>query len=150
MAVARGRARALAVVALLAGLPLTVAEGASGGGAPSCFGKQATIIATDADATFGTGGPDVIVGDAGRNDIYGGNGDDLICGLGRRDVIHGGNGDDRLSGGPGSDAIEGERGRKDEIFGGPGHDTCNQDWLAMTGSGGSGGSKRTRSCELII
>jgi Ca2+-binding RTX toxin-like protein len=137
----------LTAAALLAVLPMTGTSVA--GSSPTCFGRPATIVASREDSTFGTGGPDVIVGNAGRNEIYGGNGDDLICLLGRRDIIHGGNGDDRLSGGPGTDAIEGERG-KDEIFGGPGHDRCNQGILATTGSGGSGASKRTRSCELII
>jgi Ca2+-binding RTX toxin-like protein len=143
----------LTAVVLLAVLPMTSTSGA--GNVPTCFGRPATIIASREDPTFGTGGPDVIVGNARSNDILAGKGDDLVCGLRRGDHIAGGPGNDRLSGGPGGDSIEGEgdpggRDGKDEIFGGPGHDTCHQYILAMTGHGGGSGSKRTRSCELII
>jgi hypothetical protein len=135
-------------------LPLPTSDTAVGL-SPTCFGKKATIFAMTEKPTFGTRDPDVIVGNEKKNDVYGSGGADLICGRGRGDAIHGGPGNDKLSGGPGSDSIEGEgdpggRDGKDEIFGGLGHDRCNQYILALTGSGGAGNSKRTRSCELII
>ena len=41
-----------------------------------------------------TGGPNVILGTDGDDDLVGTNGHDIICGLGGNDKLRGGNGDD--------------------------------------------------------
>lgn len=65
----------------------------------------------------GTQGPDTMVGDAGRNDMYGRGGDDVIRAGDDADCLHGGAGDDVLRGGAGHDVLSGGSGR-DKLFGG--------------------------------
>jgi uncharacterized delta-60 repeat protein len=94
--------------------------------APSCGGKRATIVGTNAaDQLVGTARPDVIAG------LRGG---DRITGLGKGDIICGGPGKDHISGGPGADQLYGQGGSdtllggagRDKLLGGPGQDTIKQ------------------------
>lgn len=79
--------------------------------------------------TYGTEGPDVIVG-RGPDEIYAYGGDDLICSGTGQDVIDAGPGDDRVSSGHDHDYIDGGEGVDrlwgnqigDTILGGSGHD----------------------------
>ena len=81
------RTRGLAQVAglTLAMLALS-APGTASAGAPTCFGKKATIVAkAGAERIEGTAGDDVIVGSDRGQWISGGDGDDRICGKGGDD-----------------------------------------------------------------
>lgn len=79
--------------------------------APTCFGKQATIVGTNGrDHLRGTPGRDVIVGKGKRDRINGRGGNDLICGGGGGDVINGKGGNDKIKGEGGSDALFGAGG----------------------------------------
>ena len=49
---------------------------------------------------------DVLVGDAGRNQIDGGNGSDMLLGHDGADRVLGGRGDDTLRGGAGADVLD--------------------------------------------
>ena len=51
----------------------------------------------------GGSGADVLIGDAGRNDLYGGDGADMLVGQGGDDWLDGGQGLDTLQGGAGDD-----------------------------------------------
>ena len=67
--------------------------------APTCFGRTATIVGTDApdgDNLNGTDGVDVIVGLGGRDQIAALGGDDFICGGDGGDYIQGEGGADRI------------------------------------------------------
>ncbi len=117
------------IVLTLTGLLLPTAAAA----APLCFGKQATLVGSDAPEELrGTDGPDVIYGAGGADVIDAGGGDDLICaGAGtpfeNRDdefiveTVYGGEGNDRIDGGRHTDALLGGYGR-DLLLLGPGHD----------------------------
>jgi Ca2+-binding RTX toxin-like protein len=79
--------------------------------APSCFGRQATIVGTNGrDNLRGTPGRDVIVGKGKRDRINGRGGNDLICGGGGGDLINGKGGNDKIKGEGGSDALFGAGG----------------------------------------
>lgn len=135
----------VAVVPVMAGTPAAGAEDAS------CFGSTTTPSRVERNGVIvGTAGDDVIVGTPGDDRINGRGGDDTLCGAGGndringggghdevdggtgRDTIDGGGGEDRLSGGPGDDRTRGGRGDDllrgeagvDEADGGPGLDTC--------------------------
>jgi Ca2+-binding RTX toxin-like protein len=72
--------------------------------APSCFGKQATIMGTEADDSLGgTTHRDVIVGLGGNDDIGGEDGNDFACGDSGNDEFGNWYGDDHMSGGDGDD-----------------------------------------------
>jgi uncharacterized delta-60 repeat protein len=115
-------------VARLEGDP---AGGPGGGGPPTCAGKPATIIGTDAaDTLTGTPQKDVIVGLGGKDKIRAGGASDIVCagsgndtvaGQGAKDQLRGEKGKDRLLGGPGADRLIGGPGR-DRLIGGPGRD----------------------------
>lgn len=66
---------------------------------------------------FGTGGPDVMVGDLRRNELHGESGDDRLFGRANGDCLYGGRGNDFLQGGHGADALFGRSG-DDKISGG--------------------------------
>jgi Ca2+-binding RTX toxin-like protein len=119
-------------------LAVVVAPGA-GAAAPTCDGRQATIV-SDAPKIVGTKAPDVIVAGPGDNTIYGiagegndkvygGRGDDTVFGEGGNDLIAGERGSDHLDGGGGEDRVLGETG-DDTLTGGPG----DHDWV----EGGAG------------
>jgi uncharacterized repeat protein (TIGR01451 family) len=112
-------------------------------GGPTCKGKQATIIGTEADETIhGTnrrdvivalGGHDIVFGFDGKDTICGGTGNDTIRGQADADVLRGSSGNDVVRGATGSDNIGGGAGRDrlggglfaDILKGGPGRDHCN-------------------------
>ena len=106
---------AFIVAALLALIAVPAAMAA-----PTCDGKQATIV-SNAAKIVGTKAPDVIVAGPGDNTIYGEGGSDTICGGEGNDTIYGGRGSDDLLGEGGEDTIHGERG-SDTIDGGEGSD----------------------------
>ncbi len=133
------RSGGVLAAALVLGLLIAVSATPAVGQAqtPSCFGRQATIVAVPGVPTVGTSGPDVIVGTNGPDDIRGRGGDDRICGRGGADQISGGNGADRIKGGPGPDEISGGR-KADTIFGNGGADQIAGGGGADTISGGRG------------
>ena len=93
-----------------------------GAAAPTCSGKQATMIGTEgADQITGTPVADVIVGLGGNDVIKGGDQADVVCGNGGDDVINGKSGEDLLLGDEGNDRLNGA-GKNDHLFGGPGKD----------------------------
>jgi uncharacterized repeat protein (TIGR01451 family) len=112
-------------------------------GGPTCKGKQATIIGTEADETInGTnkrdvivalGGHDIVFGFDGKDTICGGTGDDTIRGQADADLLRGSSGNDVVRGATGSDNVGGGAGRDrlggglfaDILKGGPGRDRCN-------------------------
>ena len=96
----------LAVVLIALPTPAVAA-----GTAPTCDGREATLVGTDGDDVLtGTDGPDVIVALDGRDEIAAGAGDDVVCaGPGdfvdlpdvegvRSEHVDGGDGNDRLFG----------------------------------------------------
>jgi uncharacterized delta-60 repeat protein len=118
--------------------------GPGGGGPPTCAGKPATIIGTEAaDTLTGTPQKDVIVGLGGKDRIRAGGASDIVCagsgndtlaGQGGKDQLRGekgkdrllgGSGADRLIGGPGADRLVGGPGN-DKLLGGPGNDSQQQ------------------------
>ena len=89
---------------------------------PTCNGKPATIIGTDArDILIGTIGHDVISGRGGDDLIFGMGGPDFICGGAGDDLIFGGAGNDWMAGEDGNDLMVGQAG-SDLLIGGPGDD----------------------------
>ena len=111
--------------------------------APTCDGREATIVGTNGDDVIdGTSGDDVIVALGGDDVIQTAGGEDTICGGDGDDTIRGGADSDRLFGGPGDDTLFGQGGidsvygeegddtvlggaDSDQLFGGPGDDTMN-------------------------
>lgn len=75
----------------------------------SCFLRNRTGPAGDADQIFG--GP-------GNDFLFGGPGNDCISGDDDDDRVYGGHGQDRLAGGTGADLVFGERG-SDTLYSGP-------------------------------
>ena len=104
-------------------IPANTARGATrGGSAPTCAGRQATIVGTARrDVLRGTRRADVIVALAGNDTVTGAGGNDVVCGAGGNDRLAGGAGRDRLDGGPGRDRLSGGEGR-DTCLGGKGRD----------------------------
>jgi uncharacterized delta-60 repeat protein len=99
------------------GLVLQIGDAPVDPAAPTCAGKEATIVGTDGkDRLRGTKGADVITALGGK---------DVVKGLAGNDRLCGGDGKDRLMGGEGKDRIFGESG-KDRIAGGPGRDKERQ------------------------
>jgi sugar lactone lactonase YvrE len=79
---------------------------------PTCLGRYATIVGTEAaDALTGTPGPDVISARGGDDIVDGKQGGDLVCGDEGRDRLVGHDGNDRFLGGPGADVVLGGAGR---------------------------------------
>lgn len=121
----RGRLNALAGALFVAAICVGLALAATTSAAPSCLGKQATIIGTPGNDTIaGTKDHDVIAGGSGNDRIDGKGGNDRICGGPGDDTINGNRGSDLISGGGGDDVIIGFRG-SDQIYGGGGDDTLN-------------------------
>jgi Ca2+-binding RTX toxin-like protein len=104
---------------------------------PTCAGKPATIIGTDANAHHmrghndelsgddqlrGTPAADVIAALGGNDEISGLAGNDVICSGAGNDTVEGGKGKDTLKGRKGNDKLYGQSG-KDTLKGGPGKDT---------------------------
>lgn len=146
---------------------LVVGAGPVGADEPlTCSGVPATIVASGG-TTYGTDGPDVIVGTTGADTIYGLGGDDLICGApdqaetaDQGDHIYGGEGNDSLAGGgfageegappnklpDGNDVIDGGSGDdfatgmtgNDTVMGGNGNDEVFGGPGADNVSGGNG------------
>ena len=104
--------------------------------APRCFGKEATIVATNRDPLkpvelHGTSGNDVIAGRGGWDIIDARGGRDLVCSGGADDYVTGGEGNDKVKlgdgidtahGGPGKDDLRGGSTLGDSLSGGPGPD----------------------------
>jgi hypothetical protein len=93
--------RSLITAAVAAGLVAVYATSVSARGPALCFGKEATMVGTDAAETLtGTGGRDVIAGLDGGDTIDGKGGRDILCG---REYPHPGSGStddaDMISGG---------------------------------------------------
>jgi uncharacterized repeat protein (TIGR01451 family) len=112
-------------------------------GAPTCEGREPTILGTEGDDSItGTEKRDVIVALGGNDVIFGLGGNDVICGLpgddtvrasagidtvrgaSGNDVLKGGNSNDSVGGGLGRDRLGGGLG-VDTLNGGPGRDRCN-------------------------
>lgn len=130
---------ALLVIALV-GVTGLVAGSVYAVPGPSCFGKQATIVASG-PVTVGTSGDDVIVGSAGDDVVLAGDGNDRVCGLDGNDFLRGELGNDRVDGGAGDDVIIGDLfvtaainvtadGGDDLLMGGPGVDRITGDFRA--------------------
>ena len=86
---------------------------------------------TGACSTWGTPGPDLLVGSGGPDTICGFGGNDTIIGLGGDDTLEGGTGNDVIAGGGGRDVLNGGAGadRLDARDGAPDR---------VVGGGGSG------------
>lgn len=129
---------------LVSPIAAAASEISSGRAAVACFGREATIVGSDAGEIIrGTAGDDVIVGLGG---------DDTIKGLGGNDRICGGDGDDRLLGGLGRDKLLGGRGA-DTLLGGAGRDLLygGVDRDSIDGGGSIDtcyGGEANTSCEL--
>ncbi len=91
-------------------------EGTDG---PDFIGIPAGV--DDADAAFGGGGDDVLMGNEFYNPMFGEDGDDVIFGGGEGDYLFGEAGDDTVSGGEGGDLVIGGTG-SDVLYGGAGDD----------------------------
>jgi predicted extracellular nuclease len=90
--------------------------------APTCLGREATIVGTAGDDRIeGTGGDDVILARGGHDRIDAGGGDDVVCAGRGDDRVEGGDGDDQLDGGPGDDHLDGGD-DDDTLSGGRGDD----------------------------
>lgn len=128
---------------------VAVVAGTASAATPTCFGKRATIVGTNAgERIVGTPRADVIVAKGGADTIFGRGGGDRICGGGGKDTIVGNRGNDRLKGGRGADTLFAGGGDDRMIsgpgafhvmFGGPGDDFHNGfgspfDFAAFTNS----------------
>jgi Ca2+-binding RTX toxin-like protein len=131
---------------------------------PSCGGRVATIVGSDAnDVLKGTRRSDVIAALGGSDKVRGGGGNDVICagagkdrgvGAGGKDRLIGGGGPDKLKGGKKKDVLRGQGGR-DRLDGGPANDKLNggKGKDALVGGPGTdactGGAKRdsASTCE---
>jgi Ca2+-binding RTX toxin-like protein len=96
---------------------------------PTCFGKPATKVGTDAANTINGGsGADVIVGLGGNDKIDGKGGKDVICGGGGNDTLTGGPAVDKFDGGGGNDTLFTKDGLKETtVKGGAGTDRVRKD-----------------------
>ena len=124
-------------------------------GAPSCAGRTATIVGTDAadtltgtnkrDVIAGLGGDDLIRGLEGRDTICGALGNDRLKGQLAGDLVKGGKGNDRVRGAGGNDSLFGNAG-DDDLGGGPGDDSLRGGSGVDRCKGGAGRDSR-RGCE---
>ena len=72
----------------------------------------------------GTGGPDTLIGNASKNQIYGRSDADNIAGRAAADRLHGNRGNDEVWGEGGADFIDGGmHSDSDRLYGGSGNDT---------------------------
>lgn len=158
---------ALAVSTVLSPLAAMPGAAARGEVVPTCFGEEATLVATQLGEPFrGTPGPDVIVarpgtrvralaGDdlvCGSKFVSGGSGDDLISYAGRAAVgssrLHGDTGDDRIEfdssmratikGGDGDDVIRTSLDSRVRVLGMDGDDVVATGGWASIVDGGDG------------
>lgn len=128
--------RTLALAALLA--MASMATVAADDDAPSCRGREATIVGTDAaDLIVGTEGDDVIWAGDGDDEVRGGGGDDRICGGSGDDRLFGGEGDDLVAGGSGDDLVVGGSG-DDRLIGNRGADSLRGGAGLDVGRAGAG------------
>jgi Ca2+-binding RTX toxin-like protein len=122
--------------------------------APSCFGKQATIVRGGGnDHVQGTPGRDVIFTGMGNDTVASGDGVDYVCGGDGDDTIdtgikndfldggdgndelHGYDGGDKIVGGAGKDFLDGRRGDDNVLLGGAGNDRLLGDSVLKGGGG---------------
>jgi hypothetical protein len=103
---------------------------------PTCLGKPATKVGTDAaDTLNGGSGADVIVGLGGNNTIDGKGGADVVCGGDGNDRLTGGSAVDKFDGGDGNDTIFSKDGVKEvTVKGGTGADRARKDKSDKTNS----------------
>ena len=96
---------------------------------PTCLGRPATKVGTDAaNSINGGSGADVIVGLGGNDRIDGKGGKDLICGGAGNDTLTGGSAVDKFDGGDGNDSLFARDGVKETaVKGGTGTDRAHKD-----------------------
>jgi extracellular elastinolytic metalloproteinase len=96
---------------------------------PTCLGKPATKVGTDAANTINGGsGADVIVGLGGNDRIDGKGGKDVVCGGDGNDTLTGGPAVDKFDGGDGNDTLFAKDGLKETtVKGGAGTDRVRKD-----------------------
>lgn len=106
-------------------LPTTVAHAQE---APTCFGREATIVGTAGDDNLlgeATEGADVMVGLGGSDWISGFEGDDFYCGNSGNDDLWDYLGDDHMAGDAGNDQFNESATSGDDVLdGGGGTDTA--------------------------
>jgi Ca2+-binding RTX toxin-like protein len=104
---------------------LVVPVTAAGAAAPTCLGKEVTIVGTAEEPLYGTPRADVVVTN-GADDVVTGDGDDLVCITGRAELVtvNAGDGDDRVVVlGSGPDHVNVHVGRGSDTYrGGAGKD----------------------------
>ncbi len=115
------RAAIVTIVSMFAAVVATAPIVSAQDAAPTCAGRQATIIADGSGEVTGTDGNDVIVGTGGADIIDAGLGDDVICALGGADIVFSGPGNDLVIGGNGADDIRAGLGA-DTVYAGNGND----------------------------
>ena len=103
---------------------------------PTCLGRPATKVGTDAANTINGGsGADVIVGLGGNDKIDGNGGRDVICGGTGNDRLTGGSAKDKFNGGDGNDTLLARDGVKETtVKGGAGTDRARKDKSDKTNS----------------
>lgn len=116
---------------------------------PQCAAIWVTnLIVLSGTSATGTGGNDLILGNALDNSINGADGDDCILGGAGNDNLRGGSGDDVVLGGPGNDWLRGEAGN-DALYGQDGNDTLNGGAGTDVCNGGPGLDTFT-NCETVV
>jgi len=85
------------------------------------FGGEEEQEEDQGETLVGTGGPDILSGGVGDDDLQAGGGADILEGFEGDDYLHGGPGDDLAYGDAGNDYVHGGSGN-DIVDGGSGHD----------------------------
>jgi hypothetical protein len=136
----------LALAAVLCSLAALPAQSAA-----TCFKRAPSLVAVPGVPTYGTPGPDVILGTNGNDVIYGRGGNDRLCGLGGNDKLYGEAGRDRISGGAGNDDLRGGPGKHQVLRGDDGADEIYSLGLGTVASGGDGSDLiRTNDPFVVI
>lgn len=118
-----------------AGIVVVVGSYASGGTA------QGDFVASDIETIWASEYNDVLLGDAGANNLYGNGGNDTLLGGDGDDWIEGGAGNDWIEGGAGADYMSGGSGIDTVSY--AGHVSATQDGIyveigGLTASGATG------------
>ncbi|MBI1196727.1 MAG: hypothetical protein GC203_02570 [Phenylobacterium sp.] len=120
-----------------AGVSLSYADLAAGGGSYTGIEAVALFGGAGGDTLQGGALPDDLVGQDGADWLAGGAADDQLYGDGGDDTLLGGDGADTLSGGEGANYLRGDDGA-DSIVGGAGFDDINGNMGDDTAAGGAG------------